>query len=251
MLEETFAKESAQNKVFVTRDLMNLKYKDGEDASVYINVFQGFLNQLSLMNLELADEMQALILLSSLPDSWETLVVSLCNSTPNGKITLKTVKDCILNEENRRKGTSISESHALVTESRGRSQSRFSHNKQDIESGNKKGKWKPRGRSQSRKGFKCYYCDKPGHMQKDCKKYKRDKKGRDEDKNEDNGTAAVVFDGDVAIVCDDGCVNLACQDTTWVADSAASYHVTPRHDKKLLIMISPLITSGCNMIRSC
>jgi hypothetical protein len=59
-------------------------------------------------------------------------------------------------------------------------------------------------------------------MQKDCRKYKRDKKGRDEDKNEENGTAAVVSDGDVAIVCDDGCVNLACQDTTWVADSAAS-----------------------------
>ena len=230
MLEETFAKESAQNKVFVIRDLVNLKYRDGEDASVHINVFQGFLNQLSLMNLELADEMQALILLSSLPDSWETLVVSLSNSTPNGKITLKTVKDCILNEEKRRKGTSTSESHALVTESRGRSPSRFSHSKQDRESSNRKGKWKPRGRSQSRKGFKCYYCDKPGHMQKDCRKYKRDKKGKDEDKNEENGTAAVVFDGDVAIVCDDGCVNLACQDTTWIADSAASYHVTPRRD---------------------
>jgi len=61
-LEETFAKESAQNKVFVIRDLVNLKYRDGEDASVHINVFQGFLNQLSLMN-------QALILLSSLPNS--------------------------------------------------------------------------------------------------------------------------------------------------------------------------------------
>jgi hypothetical protein len=55
------------------------------------------LNQLSLMNLELADEMEALILLSSLPDSWETLVVSLSNSTSNGKITLKKVKDNILN----------------------------------------------------------------------------------------------------------------------------------------------------------
>jgi len=36
---------------------VNLKYKDGEDASVLINEFKRFLNQLSLMNLELADEM--------------------------------------------------------------------------------------------------------------------------------------------------------------------------------------------------
>jgi hypothetical protein len=57
MLEETFAKKSARNKVFVIRDLVNLKYKDGEDASVHIIEFQGFLNQLSLMNLELADKM--------------------------------------------------------------------------------------------------------------------------------------------------------------------------------------------------
>jgi len=140
--------------------------------------------------------------------------VSLSNSTLNGKITLKKVKDSILNEERRRKGTNTFESHALVTENRGRSQSRFSHGKQDRESSNRKGKWKPRGRLKSRKGIKCYYCDKPGHIQKDCRKYKRYKKDKDEDKNEDNGTTTVVFDGDVAIVCVDDCVNLVCQDTT-------------------------------------
>ena len=154
-------------------------------------------------------------------------MVSLSNSTPNGKITLKKVKDSILNEKKRRKRTSTYESHTLVTENRGRSQNRFSHSKQDRESSNKKGKWKLRGRSQSRKGIKCYYCDKPEHIQKDCRKYKRDKKGKDKDKNKENGTAVVVFDGDVAIVCNDGCVNLTCQDTTWVTDSAVFYHVTP------------------------
>jgi len=34
---------------------VNLKYKDVKDASVHINKFQEFLNQLSLMNLELDD----------------------------------------------------------------------------------------------------------------------------------------------------------------------------------------------------
>ena len=68
-LQETFSKESAQNKVFVIIDLVNLKCEDGEDASVHINEFQGFLNQLSLMNLELVDDMQTLILLSSSSDS--------------------------------------------------------------------------------------------------------------------------------------------------------------------------------------
>ncbi|KAK2973569.1 hypothetical protein RJ640_030694 [Escallonia rubra] len=65
------------------------------------------------MEMNLDDEMQALFILSSLPDSWATLVVSLSNSAPNGKLNLSMVKDCMLNEEERRRD-------ALVTENRGR-----------------------------------------------------------------------------------------------------------------------------------
>jgi hypothetical protein len=47
---------------------MDLKYKDGEDASIYINNFQWFLNQLLLINLELVNEIQTLIILILLSD---------------------------------------------------------------------------------------------------------------------------------------------------------------------------------------
>jgi hypothetical protein len=57
------------------------------------------------------------------------------------------MKDNILNEERRKEINTYYKSHVFVTESRGRSQSRFSHGKQDRESsnresGNRKGKWK-------------------------------------------------------------------------------------------------------------
>ena len=55
------------------------------------------------MNLMEDDELQALLLLSSLPDSWETLVVSLSNFAPNGVLQLAMVKDNLFNEETRRK----------------------------------------------------------------------------------------------------------------------------------------------------
>ena len=32
------------------------------------------------------------------------------------------------------------------------------------------------------------------------------------------------------IVCDDACVNLACQDSTWVVDTTASFHIIARRD---------------------
>lgn len=55
------------------------------------------------MEIVLEDELLALLLLSSLPDNWERLVISLSNSAPNGKLTFDMIKDRPLNEETRRK----------------------------------------------------------------------------------------------------------------------------------------------------
>ena len=113
------------------------------------------------MKLVIDDELQALLLLSSLPDSWETFVVSLSNSTPNGVLQLAMVKDSLLNEETRRKDMGKDIAHALVTEKKGRSKSRSS-----------KGRGKSRSRSESKGKFKCFYCDKEGHIKRNCKTWK-------------------------------------------------------------------------------
>ena len=83
-------------------------HNDGNSVAEHLSNFQGLLNELSTMKLELDDEVQVLLLLSSLPDSWETLVVSLSDSTPNGVITINMVKDNMFNEEARRKELGIS-----------------------------------------------------------------------------------------------------------------------------------------------
>ena len=49
--------------------LVNLKYKDGHSVTEYLSNFQGLLNELSTMKLALDDEVQAILMLSSLPDS--------------------------------------------------------------------------------------------------------------------------------------------------------------------------------------
>ena len=77
------------------------------------------------------DESQVLLLLSSLPDNWETLVVSVNNSAPNGKLTLNMVTDRLQNEESRRKSVEAipSKLDALISEKQerwGRNQSRNS-----------------------------------------------------------------------------------------------------------------------------
>ncbi|GFY81184.1 hypothetical protein Acr_01g0009930 [Actinidia rufa] len=90
-------------------------------------------NKALLMRRLFDDEMQALLLLSSLLENWETLVVSLSNSAPNGKLTTSMVMDALFNEEARRRemGTiDQSESQSLVSEgssNRGQGQGRCHH----------------------------------------------------------------------------------------------------------------------------
>ena len=118
------------------------------------------------MKLELDDEVQILLLLSSLPYSWETLVVSLSNLAPNGVITVNMVENSMLNEEARRKELCISSNiETLVTERWGTSKSRkpFSDYNRD----------KLRGKSKSRKEIKCFYCGKSGHIKRECRKLRR------------------------------------------------------------------------------
>jgi Zinc knuckle len=182
------------------------------------------------MKMILDEKLQVLILLSSLPDNWKTLVVSLSNSAPNGVVTLAIVNNSMLNEELRRKELEItSESSAIVTKNRSKNTYRNSYDDDKRDKSKKKTK--------SRKGIICYYCKKLGHMKNDCQKlkFKNDdlkryqSRSRD-DNNENEHTVIIASDVEVLITCDEGFVNLIYYDSIWVVDSTVSLHITSRHD---------------------
>ncbi|CAN1310533.1 Retrovirus-related Pol polyprotein from transposon TNT 1-94 [Linum perenne] len=220
-----YERQSAQNKASLIRRIVNLKYKDGHSVPEHLSDFQGLVNQLTTMKL------------NSLPDSWETLVVSLSNSTPNGTMTMDIVKDSMINEKIRRKELGISsDSHALVadkSENRGRGRNRNLNFKNYRDRSKSRGR--PRGRSKSASRPKgemtCYHCNQPGHFKRECRVLKREQSrergGENRGKEE---TTAAATDSEVVIVCDAGFINLACQESTWVIDSGASFHVTSRYD---------------------
>ena len=156
--ENMYETKNAQAKIFLMRKLMNLKLKEGQSIAEHLNDFELMIAQLSVTCLLLDDETRACLLLGSLPNSWKTLVVSLGNSALEGKVTLAMVKNSQFNEEIRRKEFLGNDTHALVTENKGRSKSKelSGHNKS-------------RGRSKSRWKIKCYHCGKIGHMKRNCK----------------------------------------------------------------------------------
>ena len=67
------------------------------------------------MGIKFDEEIQGLLLLGSLPDSWETFRTSLSNSALDGVISIDSAKSSVLNEEMRRKTQGSSLSDVLIT----------------------------------------------------------------------------------------------------------------------------------------
>ena len=98
-LEELYARKTGNNKLFLIKQMMALKYQDGTSMTDHLNTFQGIINRLAGMRIIFDNEVQGLWLLGMLLDSWETFRTSLSNSAPNGVMTMDSVKSSLLNEE--------------------------------------------------------------------------------------------------------------------------------------------------------
>ena len=94
-----FQTKNALNRVYVFRKLVRLRYQDGSSIAEHLNSFQGHVSQTISLEIPLAHEVLTLLLLGSLPDSWETLVVTLGMTTQYKKLTLDSLKSSLLHEE--------------------------------------------------------------------------------------------------------------------------------------------------------
>ena len=83
-LKELYTRETDNNKLFLIKQMMSLKYQDGIAMTDHLNTFQGIINQLIGMNIKFENEVLGLWLFGILSDSWKTFRTSLSNSTPDG-----------------------------------------------------------------------------------------------------------------------------------------------------------------------
>ena len=81
-------RKTTANKAFLFWKLVNLKYKAGSSITEHLNELSNITNQLTLMKIIFDDELQVLMLLSSLLESWETLVVTVSNSAPDRVVSM-------------------------------------------------------------------------------------------------------------------------------------------------------------------
>ena len=123
------------------------------------------------------DKLKSIFLLMTLPDLWETLVVSLSN---NPNLTFDGIKGSILNEEIRRKASGEGSGSANVAQAR-------TEKKSDNVQRNK---CKSKGTAAE---VTCYQCGSKGHKKPDCKYYKAElarRKNTGDKKKKDNDNIA-------------------------------------------------------------
>ena len=125
-LSSMYEKPSANNKVHLMKKLFNLKMVEGTPVAQHLNEFNTITNQLSSVEIDFDDEIRALIVLASLPNSWEAMRMAVSNSAGKSKLKYDDIRDLILSEEVRRRdaGTNNAQDQALVMENRGRNRSR-------------------------------------------------------------------------------------------------------------------------------
>uniref|UniRef100_A0A7N2LG47 Integrase catalytic domain-containing protein n=1 Tax=Quercus lobata TaxID=97700 RepID=A0A7N2LG47_QUELO len=213
-LSGMYEKPSANNKVHLMKKLFNLKMAENATVAQHLNEFNTITNQLSSVEIDFDDEIRALIVLASLPNSWETMRMAVSNSTGKEKLKYNDIRDLILAEEIRRRdaGESSGSGSALNLETRGRGNNRNSNR------GRSKSRNSNRNRSKSRSGQQVQWnCGKTCHFRNQCKSPKK--------KNEDDSANAVIEEVQDALLL---AVNSRLDD--WVLDSEVSFHTTPHRE---------------------
>ena len=102
-LKTIYKQPTVHNKANLMKRLVNLKYKEERSITEHTSEFRGLVDQLTTIKIILDDELQVLLLFSSLSDNWETLMVSVNNLASNEKLTLDIVIDKLQNKESKRR----------------------------------------------------------------------------------------------------------------------------------------------------
>jgi hypothetical protein len=129
--------KSLVNKIFLRKKLYNLRMRDGDSMVKHFNTFNTVVSQLVSVEIKISNEDKCIILLFSLPYSWDSLVVAIGSNT--NALKFDEVVSSVLLEEMRWKNMDGQSTYALF--SRGHSQER-NRSKSSSERSKSKGRFK-------------------------------------------------------------------------------------------------------------
>ncbi|KAL5772607.1 hypothetical protein ACOSQ2_012531 [Xanthoceras sorbifolium] len=218
-LTKLYEAKSLHNKIFLKRKLYTLRMSESTSVTEHINTLNTLFSQLTSLGHKIEPNERAELLLQSLPDSYDQLIINLTNNILTDYLVFDDIAAAILEEENRRKNKedrlANSQQAEALTVMRGRS----------TECGPSGSQNQGRSKSRSKKSMKCYNCGKRGHLKKDC--WNLNKKNSSPQRN----ISSTSYDGN-ALCCEAATTYEGRKRFTdvWIMDSGASFHMTSRRE---------------------
>ena len=97
-----FEQKGLSSQIFLRRKLINVKLDESQSMQIHINKIREFADQLEAIGDPVRDRELAIIILSSLPEKFNALIISL-EARPPDEITFDSVAIRLLAEEERQK----------------------------------------------------------------------------------------------------------------------------------------------------
>ena len=184
-LEAKYMQKSVENKLYLKKKLFRFDYKKGISIVEHLDDFNKILTDLLNLDVKIDDEDKALLLLNSLPESYEFLVTTLLHGAYD--IDFEDVSNSLMNNEVQKKEKDAyqdSSSNVLTARKRTFTWKRSECGESRSKSRGRYGNWRKLDKNE------CAYCRQEGQWKKDCRilKEKESKSNvvRDDDIDTDN-----------------------------------------------------------------
>ncbi|GJV59594.1 retrovirus-related pol polyprotein from transposon TNT 1-94 [Tanacetum coccineum] len=213
-LETLYMTKSLANKLYLKKKLFTFYMHSGKKLSEHIDEFNKLIGDLANIDVDIDDEDQALMLLTSLPSSYDNFVETLLYGRES--LTLEDVLSSLNSRELKKRTDAKDDGDGLYV--RGRSDHRGNQGR-----GSSRSKSKGKGTYK----LKCYICYSEDHLKKDCPKRNKKKSTGFVKKNAGQGSG-MHSEG-----YDNGDLLMAVSEERfleWIMDSGGSFHMTPRRD---------------------
>ena len=183
LLDKLYMSKTLPNRVHAQLKVYSFKMQEAKTIDQNVDDFLKLVTDLNNLNIEVPEEVQAILLLNALPSRYESLRETLKYSRE--AISVDEIASAAKSKELEYKDSSTAKLNGEGNYVRGRSESR----NRNAFAG--KSKFRPRSKSKDGKRL-CWSCGKEGHFKRQCHKWLERNKNQKSD--QDSGEASLAKD---------------------------------------------------------